>query len=85
MPKLLILRQCQGTLPTRDQLVTIYNNKSQVNTLLSTNGGTQLTNDYYWSSTLTDYGSNYYVVGMSSGNVSNLYYNYYVRQILTSW
>ena len=41
----------KGTSPTLDQLRSIFKNKSRVNTLLSTNGGTQLTNGYYWSST----------------------------------
>ena len=75
----------KGTLPTKNQLLTLYNNKSRVNSLLSTNGGTQLTNSYYWSS--TSYGStNYYIVHMSNGHVSNNNnYNYYVRPVLTSW
>ena len=76
----------KGTLPTRDQLVTLYNNKSRVNSLLSTNGGTKLQNSYYWSSTSGDY-NGYYIVDMSNG----LYRNYgssndaYVRSVLTSW
>ena len=77
-----------GTLPTRDQLVTIYNNKSRVNTLLSTNGGTQLTNDYYWSSS-GKYSNEYnYIVSMSDGTNDNRdYYDYYhyVRPILESY
>ena len=80
----------KGTLPTKDQLVTLYNNKSRVNTLLSTNGGTQLTNNYYWS---PNYGGNYggyssyYVVDMSDGNVRTYNYNsyHYVRPILASY
>ena len=77
-----------GTLPTRDQLVTIYNNKSRVNTLLSTNGGTQLTNDYYWSSS-GKYSNEYnYIVSMSDGSKDNRdYYDYYhyVRPVLESY
>ena len=76
----------KGILPTSDQLVTLYNNKSRVNTLLSTNGGTQLTENFYWSS--TNSGSNgYYVVHMSNGSVYYSDYRnaYYVRPILTSW
>ena len=75
----------KGTLPTRLQLSTIYNNKSSVNSLLSTNGGTQLTNSYYWSSS---HGSSYYYfVNMSDGGVSNTNaYGYsYARPVLTSW
>ena len=75
----------KGTLPTKDQLVTLYNNKSRVNSLLSTNGGTQLTNTDYWSSTSIRYG--YYIVDMYYGSVSSIYYGAtsYVRPILTSW
>ena len=62
----------KGTLPTYDQLVTLYYNKSRVNTLLSTNGGTQLTNDWYWSSTGSDDGY-YYVVHMSDGSVLGIF------------
>ena len=77
----------KGTLPSKDQLVTIYNNKSQVNTLLETSGGTQLTNYYYWTSTCSG-GTNYYIVSMSNGIVNNTYYtsyDSYVRPVLTSW
>ena len=77
-----------GILPTKEQLKTLYNNKSQVNTLLSTNGGTQLTNDYYWSS-IRGGSLEHYVVHMSDGNEalgSNMSsYSYYVRPVLTSW
>ena len=77
----------KGTLPTREQLKTLYSNKSRVNTLFSTNGGTQLTNSYYWSSTYDDYGY-YYFVHMSDGDVNYTYNNrdgHYVRPILTSY
>ena len=76
----------KGTLPTREQLLSIYQNKSRVNSLLSTNGGTQLTNSYYWSSTYSV--SSYYVVSMSNGNVDDYYGSYgshYVRPVLASW
>ena len=78
----------KGTLPTKDQLVTIYNNKSQVNTLLSNNGGTQLTNDRYWSSTEVSPTTNpCYIVSMSNGLVDTAYRtsNLSVRPVLTSW
>ena len=77
----------RGTLPTEDQLLSIYNNKSTVNNLLSTNGGTQLTDiDYYWSSTESFY-SEHSIVNMSNGNVTYQYSDYYlnVRPVLTSW
>ncbi len=81
----------KGTLPTKDQIVIMYNNKSSLNNLLSTNGGTKLTENWYWSSTdYTKYGSSgyyYYIVNMSHGSVDyNNAYNFgYVRCILTSW
>ena len=76
----------KGTLPNREQLKSIYQNKSRVNSLLSTNGGTQLTNNYYWSS--TNYASTrYYVVDMSDGDYTwyGMYDDYYVRPVLASW
>ena len=38
-------------LPARNELKTIYNNKSTINSTLSANGGTTLGTGYYWSST----------------------------------
>ena len=77
----------KGILPTLDQLKTLYNNKPQVNTLLSTNGGTQLTNDWYWSSTY--HGNGYYLVEMSEGGVygGDIYGldGYSVRPVLASY
>ena len=76
----------KGTLPTKDQLLSIYQNKSRVSSLLSTNGGTQLTNSYYWSSTYGDDYDSYYVVNMSNGNYWGYMGNYgYVRPVLASW
>ncbi len=76
----------KGTLPTSEQLVILYNNKSRVNSLLSTNGGTKMTENHYWSST---HGGDYYcIVNMSDGDVNTLYGGssyHYVRPILTSW
>ena len=75
----------KGTLPTRDQLLLIYLNKSQVNSLLSTNGGTKMTEDDYWSSTY--FTSQSYIVHMSSGtnHFTPISVNHYFRPILTSW
>ena len=53
--------------------------------MLSTNGGTQLTNGWYWSSTYNYGGGNlYYIVTMSNGNVNYdyIYGNYYVRPVM---
>ena len=76
----------KGILPTKDQLVSMYNNKSQVNTLLSTNGGTKITENYYWSSTY--HGRGYYLVNMSYGSVianQNSSLDYYARTVLPVW
>ena len=78
----------KGGLPTLDQLKTLYNNKSRVNALLSTNGGTRLTNNYYWS--FIDYTKGrVYLVNMSSGNYHSHYAQTsttgYVRPVLTSY
>ena len=67
----------KGTLPTREQLLTLYNNKSQVNTLLLANGGAQLADTYYWSSTSrAGTGGNMYVVNMVDGSVKDTFYGY---------
>ena len=76
----------KGTLPTLDQLKTMYNNKSSLNSLLSTNGGTKLTEGWYWSSTNTGNGD-HDLVGISNGfhgwSGDDSYY--YVRPVLTKW
>ncbi len=76
-----------GILPTKDQLLAMYNNKSSLNSLLSTTRGIKLTEDYYWSS--TGYYSRRYRVNMSNGNVDGSGFNDFdenhVRCILTSW
>ena len=75
----------KGTLPTKDQLLTMYNHKSSLNSLLSTNGGTKLTEGWYWSSTGNAY---HYTVNMSNGDVhGGNYTSYYpyVRPVLTKW
>ena len=85
----------KGTLPTLNQLQTMYKNKFSLNSLLSTNSGTKLTEDWYWSSTF--YSSNYfgnsgfYPFSISVGSSANRYYGntfeykFYVRPVLTSW
>ena len=74
----------KGTLPTLDQLKTMYNNKSSLNSLLSTNGGTKLTENWYWSSTYYNYGNHYYV-SMSNGNVDYGNGYHFVRPVLASY
>ena len=79
----------KGTLPTKDQLLTMYSNKSLLNSLLSVNSGIKLTENYYWSSTYFSYGSSYYSVDMSDGSAYSSYgggirYNY-VRPVLVDY
>ena len=76
-----------GTLPTAEQLKTIYNNKSSINSLLSANGGTRLVNSFYWSSTTYDaYDATYYYsVSMKDGDSGSTNLDtpsYYARPIM---
>ena len=77
----------RGPLPSWGQLQTIYNNKSRINTLLSTNGGTKMREGNYWS--FTRYNNDYsYFVNMSNNKGewnSDSYSIAYVRPVLTSW
>ena len=57
----------RGIQPTKDQLLIIYYNKSSLNSLLSTNNGIKLTENWYWSSTLNNSSSYYYAVDISGG------------------
>ena len=58
----------KGRLPTKDELLTIYSNKSKINSLSTAAGGQNLTNGWYWSSTNYGNGGHYYV-DMSYGSV----------------
>lgn len=83
----------KGTLPTKDQLLTMYNNKSLLNSMLLTNGGIKLTEDLYWASTYGYHSGNFYAyhqVSMSNGMAldnpeSDYPSGLYVRPVLTSW
>ena len=83
----------KGILPSKDQLLMMYNNKLSLEALLISNGGNKfLTSDDYWSSTYYIRSANYYyyVVNMSDGKVreSNITSGYdlcYVRPILVNY
>ncbi len=78
----------RGILPSKDQLLTIYKNKSQVNSLLSTNGGTKLAEKQYWSSTPGSTNDIHNIVHMSNGSSiagDNDTSHGYVRPVLTSY
>ena len=76
----------KGTLPTSEQLVILYNNKSTVNNLLSTNGGTKMSEAWYWSSIYDGYTHNA-IVHMSNGNTGYGHRSgdFYFRPVLTSY
>ena len=82
----------KGSLPTLEQLKSIHNNKVQINTLLSTNGGAAMKEDHYWSSSYVGLYGGHYILDMFNGDVFNFngiygdnthYTN--VRPVLTSW
>ena len=77
----------KSSLPTKDNLLSIYKNKSTINSLLSTNDGTQLTEGWYWSSTLYHDTLGYYSINMSNGSTNRSSYGtiHNVRPVLTSW
>ncbi len=72
----------KGRIPTKDELLTIYSNKSKINSLSTAAGGQKLTESWYWSS--TNHGS-FSVVNMSNGNQggSNYGASDYVRPVLS--
>ena len=73
------------TLPSKEQLLTIYNNKTLLNNILLSNQGVELTENCYWSSSyLSD--NMYHIVCMQDGFVgASRWLSYYVRPVLTSW
>ena len=72
-------------LPTKDELLAVYGNKSAVSSGLTAAGGTQFTSDYYWSSSHNTT-TNYWIVNPLSGNTNTsndiVYTNRYVRPLL---
>ena len=76
-----------GSFPTYEQLQTIYNNKSQINTLLSANGGTRMREEDYWANEPPGDSGTTYIIDMKDGGLgfTNTYSRNYVRPILTSW
>ncbi len=74
-----------GILPTLDQLKLMYNNRVSLNNSFLANGGTEFTENYYWSST-ANYGG-YFAVHLSGGGY-NFWYDsssYYVRPVLVDY
>ncbi len=65
----------KGTLPSSDQLRTMHENKSSLESLLTSNGGEKfLVDGYYWSSTDDGINANY-LVNVTSGNMRHYYAN----------
>ena len=78
----------KGALPTKDQLTTMYNNNKSLNSLLSANGGINLTEGYYWSSTNISSSIYHYGVHMYTGYYASWGHDdnaYYIRPVLISY
>ena len=79
----------KGSLPTLDQLKTIYNNKSSLNSLLLKYGGSAFTGSDYWSTTYNGYYKSYWVLDMSNGRTdgNTNYYRVstYAHPVLASY
>ncbi len=72
-------------LPTKDELLAVYRNKSAVSSGLTAAGGSQFIYNWYWSSSVNPGSSNgYWLVNLVSGGVdtSNYENNRYVRPVL---
>ena len=76
-----------GSFPTIEQVQIIYKKKSQLNTLLSANGGTRLRENYYWTNNPPGESGTSTSIYMSDGSYAFMYpyARNYVRPILTSW
>ena len=79
----------RGKLPSTSQLYTIYVKQSQINTLLSENGGEEISSyGTYWSSTPHDDGiRDYYLISMYDGSEPEYYGGIITRarSIIDSW
>ena len=77
-----------GTLPSKDQLLKMYKNKSTLNSLLLANSGRELIGSY-WSSTNGSDFVGHYSVNMSDGTVgswnNDVSYRYNVRPVLVKY
>ena len=67
----------KGYLGALGEWKAVYNNKTEINNILSLIGGTTLKNDYYWTSTQNDSTSNWYLTLSydSAGSYSRVYTN----------
>ncbi len=66
----------KGVLPTKEQLVQIYNNIGTVQNRLFSSGGSQFSESFYWSSTFSrtfSYQDLYYVVVPTNGRVEDVF------------
>ena len=68
-------------LPTKDELLIIYRKKSAINSVLSTNGYTQLMGFYWSSEASSEFCA--WLVGMLNGNTlsDGKYFYHYVRAV----
>lgn len=71
-------------MPTSRELSIIYENKEEINKLMTDHGGEPMKEDFYWSS--SEYSSNYaWSQRFSDGAIHSYYYKanyYYVRPVL---
>ncbi len=79
----------KGTLPTVEQQLMMYNNKSSLEILLTSNGGKEFSKDtWYWTSTINGNNNNHTAVEMNGGGYDwghSEKTNFYARPVLTSW
>ena len=69
-------------LPSKNELNKMWSNKTTINTTATANGGSNFSNDFYWSS--TEYGIGFaWEQGFSIGNQTNYYKSFlnYVRAV----
>ena len=77
----------KGSLPSREQLTKIYHNQASLNVLLSNNGGTKLSKDWYWSSQ-SGFSGYHCGITLSDGSLSCILSDggeNYVRPVLIWW
>ncbi len=73
----------RGTLPSKEQLKMVHNNKSSLESLLISNGGKKFSvNEKYWSSTVNESSGNHFYLDISTGALSSGYGDHYARCIL---
>lgn len=63
--------EMKGHLPTKEELLAVYNNINTIQNLLPANGGSKLASDFYWTSSSAGHDSRgdiYYAIAPHSGS-----------------